>query len=251
MAEALLAVRGLEAGYNPSLPIVRGVSLDVFEGEIVSILGPNGAGKSTLIKAIAGLVRITSGRVLLEERDITGLDTHRLVRARVAYVPQTENVFARLSVEDNLALGALHSQEGFEDRRRRIFALFPDLERLRRLTAGKLSGGQRQMVALGRAMMANPRLLMLDEPSAGLSPRLTRLLLSQLARVRDAGMTIVMVEQNARAALSISDRAYVLVEGREEIRGDAKSLLGDPSLGDLYLGAPPRTEPSLLEGPRS
>ena len=120
MAEALLAVRGLEAGYNPSLPIVRGVSLEVHEGEIVSVLGPNGAGKSTLLKAIAGLVKVTSGRVLLAERDITGLDTHRLVRARVAYVPQTENVFARLSVDDNLTLGALHNQEGFEAQRRRV-----------------------------------------------------------------------------------------------------------------------------------
>ncbi|MCY4451120.1 MAG: ABC transporter ATP-binding protein [Immundisolibacterales bacterium] len=241
MAEALLAVHALEAGYNPSLPIVRGVSIEVREGEIVSVLGPNGAGKSTLLKAIAGLVRITAGRVLLDERDITGLDTHRLVRARVAYVPQTENVFARLSVEDNLALGALHNQDRFDTLRQRVVALFPDLERLRSLAAGKLSGGQRQMVALGRAMMADPRLLMLDEPSAGLSPRLTRQLLTQLTRVRDSGMTIVMVEQNARAALSISDRAYVLVDGREEIQGDAESLLGDPALGALYLGAAPGT----------
>jgi len=241
LAEALLAVHALEAGYNPSLPIVRGVSIEVREGEIVSVLGPNGAGKSTLLKAIAGLVRITAGRVLLDERDITGLDTHRLVRARVAYVPQTENVFARLSVEDNLALGALHNQDRFDTLRQRVVALFPDLERLRSLAAGKLSGGQRQMVALGRAMMADPRLLMLDEPSAGLSPRLTRQLLTQLTRVRDSGMTIVMVEQNARAALSISDRAYVLVDGREEIQGDAESLLGDPALGALYLGAAPGT----------
>ena len=243
MAEALLAVHALEAGYNPSLPIVRGVSIEVREGEIVSVLGPNGAGKSTLLKAIAGLVRITAGRVLLDERDITGLDTHRLVRARVAYVPQTGNVFARLSVEDNLALGALHNQDRFEALRQRVVALFPDLERLRSLAAGKLSGGQRQMVALGRAMMADPRLLMLDEPSAGLSPRLTRQLLTQLTRVRDSGMTIVMVEQNARAALSISDRAYVLVDGREEIQGDAESLLDDPALGALYLGAAPGTRP--------
>ena len=234
-------MHALEAGYNPSLPIVRGVSIEVREGEIVSVLGPNGAGKSTLLKAIAGLVRITAGRVLLDERDITGLDTHRLVRARVAYVPQTENVFARLSVEDNLALGALHNQDRFDTLRQRVVALFPDLERLRSLAAGKLSGGQRQMVALGRAMMADPRLLMLDEPSAGLSPRLTRQLLTQLTRVRDSGMTIVMVEQNARAALSISDRAYVLVDGREEIQGDAESLLGDPALGALYLGAAPGT----------
>ena len=236
MAEALLAVHALEAGYSPTLPIVRGVSLEVFEGEIVSVLGPNGAGKSTLLKAVAGLVAVSSGRVFLGGRDITGLDTHRLVRTRVAYVPQTENVFARLSVEDNLALGALYNRERFDEQRRRVFSLFPDLERLRRLAAGKLSGGQRQMVALGRAMMADPRLLMLDEPSAGLSPRLTRLLLSQLTRVRDAGATIVMVEQNARAALSISDRAYVLVEGRREIHGDAASLLRDPDLGALYLG---------------
>ena len=243
MADALLAVHALEAGYNPSLPIVHGVSLEVREGEIVCVLGPNGAGKSTLIKAIAGLVTVTSGQVHLGGRDITGLDTHRLVRERVAYVPQTENVFARLTVEDNLALGALHNQEGFEAQRQRVFALFPDLERMRGFAAGKLSGGQRQMVAVGRAMMGDPVLLMLDEPSAGLSPRLTRLLFAQLTRVRDAGMTIVMVEQNARAALSVSNRAYVLVDGRREIEGDAGTLLRDPALGALYLGAASRPDP--------
>ena len=162
MADPILSIQNVVAGYNPSLPILRDVSLDVFEGEIVTVLGPNGAGKSTLIKAIAGLVKISSGTVSLEGRDITGLATHQLIRERVAYVPQTENVFARLSVEENLALGTLHNPTQHAVQRRRVLDLFPDLERLAHLAAGKLSGGQRQMVAVGRALMAAPKLLMVD-----------------------------------------------------------------------------------------
>ena len=240
MAEPMLAVRDVEAGYNPTLPILHGISLEVFEGEIVTVLGPNGAGKSTLIKAIAGLLTVTRGSVMFGGRDITGLETHELIRKRVAYVPQSENVFARLSVEENLALGALHNQSQFTEQRRRVLDLFPDLERLGHLSAGKLSGGQRQMVAVGRALMADPKLLMLDEPSAGLSPKLAQVVFSQLIRVKQVGVTILMVEQNARAALKISDRGYVLAEGLEKVQGDARSLLDNPEVGELYLGAKSR-----------
>ncbi len=240
MADPILSIQNVEAGYNPSLPILRDVSLDVFEGEIVTVLGPNGAGKSTLIKAIAGLVKISSGTVSLEGRDITGLATHQLIRERVAYVPQTENVFARLSVEENLALGTLHNPTQHAVQRRRVLDLFPDLERLGHLAAGKLSGGQRQMVAVGRALMAAPKLLMVDEPSAGLSPKLAQVVFTQLVQVKETGVTILMVEQNARAALQISDRGYVMAEGQEKVHGPAASLLENPEVGALYLGAKSR-----------
>ncbi len=240
MAELVLKVSDVVAGYNPSLPILRGISLEVFKGEIVTVLGPNGAGKSTLIKAIAGLVRISEGKVAFGARDITGLATHELIRAGVAYVPQTENVFARLSVEENLSLGALHNRDQYETQRRRVLDLFPDLERLGHLAAGKLSGGQRQMVAVGRALMAAPQLLMVDEPSAGLSPKLAQVVFSQLVQVKKTGVTILMVEQNARAALQISDRGYVLAEGQERVHGAAESLLTNPEVGELYLGSKAR-----------
>ena len=236
----ILEVRDLVAGYAPTLPILQGVSLQVGEGEIVTVLGPNGAGKSTLIKAVVGLVRISAGTAVFDGRDITGLRTHELVRQGLAYVPQTGNVFARLSVEENLALGADFDRDAMAERRAGVIDLFPDLERLGHLAAGKLSGGQRQMVAVGRALMSQPKLLMLDEPSAGLSPKLAQIVFGQLRRIRDAGVTILIVEQNAKAALAVSDRGYVLAEGRERIHGSAAELLDSPEIGELYLGAKSR-----------
>ncbi len=233
---AVLDIQSIVAGYTPSLPILRGVSLTVQDGEIVTVLGPNGAGKSTLIKAVIGLVPIAEGRALFLDRDITGSPTHQLVREGIAYVPQTENVFARLSVDENLALGADFDRQEIAARRERVLALFPDLAGLGRRRAGRLSGGQRQMVAFGRALMSAPKLLMLDEPSAGLSPKLTQAVFGQLRRIRDAGITILIVEQNARAALQVSDRGYVLAEGREHMQGDAADLLDSPEIGALYLG---------------
>ena len=232
----LLEVSDVVAGYERRLPILQGASLHVRAGEIVSVLGPNGAGKSTLIKVIAGILKATSGSVRFGGKDMTGIETFQMVREGLAYVPQTENVFAKLSVEENLELGALVNRARFGALQARVFELFPDLERLRRLAAGKLSGGQRQMVAVGRALMAEPRLLMLDEPSAGLSPKLTAVVLGQLQRIRAAGITILMVEQNARAALKISDRGYIMADGRARIEGAAATLLDDKSVGELYLG---------------
>ena len=233
---AALTVTALEAGYEPGLPILRGASLNVAEGEIVAILGPNGAGKSTLIKAIAGLVPISAGRVRLGAQDITTVPAHLMVRHGLGFVPQTENVFAELSVEDNLDLAASILKPTRKARLPEIYALFPDLARQRRLMAGQLSGGQRQMLAVARALIVSPRVLMLDEPSAGLSPLLVSLVFEKLVAIRQSGVTIILVEQNARAALAIADQAVILVEGRERLVGPARDLASDPRVAALYLG---------------
>ena len=234
---AALEMQSIEGGYEPGLPILRGASVTVAPGEIVALLGPNGAGKSTLVKAAAGLVPIWSGRVLLGARDITRVPAHRMVHEGLGFVPQTENVFANLTVLENLQLAA-----ALIDRKRRrdlgeMFALFPDLDRQRKLSAGRLSGGQRQMLAVARALVAAPSVLMLDEPSAGLSPKLVGVVFERLKAVRDTGVTILLVEQNVKAALAIADRAVVLVEGRERLEGRAADLAEDPRMAGLYLGA--------------
>lgn len=234
---AALELHAIEGGYEPGLPILRGASLRVGQGEIVALLGPNGAGKSTLVKAAAGLVPIWAGRVMLAGRDVTGLPAHRMVHEGLGFVPQTENVFANLSVLENLQLAAALIAR---DRRRplaEMFALFPDLDRQRRLAAGRLSGGQRQMLAVARALVASPSVLMLDEPSAGLSPKLVGVVFERLKAVREAGVTILLVEQNVKAALAIADRGVVLVEGRERLEGPAAGLAADPRMAALYLGA--------------
>ena len=231
-----LSIEALEAGYEPGLPIVRGASLAVEPHEIVAVLGPNGAGKSTLIKAVAGLVPVTAGRVLLQGRDITGRPAHRLVHEGLGFVPQTENVFVNLSIEDNLDLAASIVRPPKKQRLAELYALFPDLARQRRLLAGRLSGGQRQMLAVARALVGAPKVLMLDEPSAGLSPKLVGLVFEKLLEVRRTGVTILLVEQNVKAALAIADRAAVLVEGVERIVGRAGDLANDPRVADLYLG---------------
>jgi len=233
---AALRVEALEAGYEPGLPIVRGASLTVAAGEIFAVLGPNGAGKSTLIKAVAGLVPVFAGRVALLGRDITGRAAHRLAHEGLGFVPQTENVFVNLTVADNLDLAASILKVPRRQRLDALYALFPDLARQRKLLAGRLSGGQRQMLAVARALVGAPKVLILDEPSAGLSPKLVRLVFEKLADVRTGGVTIVLVEQNVKAALAIADRAAVLVEGRERIVGTGRDLAGDPQVAALYLG---------------
>jgi branched-chain amino acid transport system ATP-binding protein len=232
-----LEARLLVAGYEPGLPIVRGASLAVGPGEVVAVLGPNGSGKSTLVKAIAGLVPLTAGTVRLFGRDVTGLPAHRLVREGLVFVPQTENVFARLAVWENLELAAAVLPG--PRRRARVeaqYALFPDLRRLRGLAAGRLSGGQRQMLAVARALVVEPRVLILDEPSAGLAPRLAAVVFDTLRAVRALGVTVVLVEQNARAAVALADRATVLVEGRDRLTRPAAGFLDDPEVTRLYLG---------------
>ncbi len=231
-----LRVEALEAGYEPGLPIVRGATLTVAPNEILAVLGPNGAGKSTLIKAIAGLVPITAGRVLLNEHEITGRAAHRMAHEGLGFVPQTENVFVNLSVEDNLDLAASILKVPKRQRLGDLYALFPDLARQRRLLAGQLSGGQRQMLAVARALVGTPKVLMLDEPSAGLSPKLVGIVFEKLSEVRATGVTIVLVEQNVKAALALADRAVILVEGRDRVVGRARDLAADPQVAALYLG---------------
>ena len=232
---SLLTVTQLEAGYEPGLSIVKGASIHADRGEIVVILGPNGAGKSSLIKAIAGLVPVTGGSVMLAGEDITAVPAHLKIRKGLAFVPQTENVFPLMSVEENLAVaaGVLRAPAAHIEE---MFALFPDLARQRRLAAGSLPGGQRQMLACARALILSPGVLMLDEPSACLSPKFVEQVFARLVEIRASGVTIVLVEQNARAALAIGDRAYVLVEGREAHEGPAKTLWDDPLIAELYLG---------------
>jgi branched-chain amino acid transport system ATP-binding protein len=233
----LLIVDKLVAGYEPGMPIVNGASLSVAAGEIVTILGPNGAGKSTLIKAIAGLTPISGGSVTFAGRDITHTPAHRLIAAGLAFTPQTENVFASLSVADNLRLAAGFLPRTLRaDRIAEAYETFPDLARQRALPAGRLSGGQRQMLAIARALLVAPKALMLDEPSAGLSPKLVEMVFAKLADIRQSGVAIVLVEQNTRAALALADRAHILVQGRNRHEGPARALMSDPLIAALYLG---------------
>ncbi len=231
-----LACTELEAGYEPDLPIVRGASITVQSGEIFAILGPNGAGKSTLVKAIAGLVPILGGRVLLGNEDITRLPAHLMLRRGLAFVPQTENIFANLTVEENIDLAASIMKVDKRQRTAEVYALFPDLARQKRLQGGRLSGGQRQMLACARALVTKPKVLMLDEPSAGLSPKLVGVVFDKLREIRLSGLTIVLVEQNVRAALDLADRATVLVEGRERITERSGHLKEDGAISSLYFG---------------
>jgi branched-chain amino acid transport system ATP-binding protein len=234
----MLSVEKLVAGYDPGLPIVRGASIEVGSGEIVVILGANGAGKSTLVKAVAGLVPKLAGRVTFAGVDVTARKAHELVRLGLAFVPQTENVFAGMTVDDNLKLAAAVLPQSLRHERiGAMLAFFPDLAARRGLAAGRLSGGQRQMLAVARALLVAPKMLMLDEPSAGLSPKLVEMLFGKLSEIRDGGVTVLLVEQNARAALSIADRAYVLAEGRNRHAGPAARLKDDPDLWRLYMGA--------------
>lgn len=234
---AVLETQALVAGYEPGLPIVRGASVHAERGELVAVLGPNGAGKSTLVKAIAGLVPVRSGAVLLEGQAITGLPAHRMVRSGVGFVPQTDNVFETMTVEEQLRLvAAAMPRKARRGAVAAAFALFPDLARYRSSRTGSLSGGQRQMVAILSALLPEPKILLLDEPSAGLSPKMVEAVLDKLREIRDRGVAIVMVEQNVRAALAVADRAYVMVEGAERHEGTAAELMSDPVVAELYLG---------------
>lgn len=231
-----LLVDNLVAGYVPGLPIVRDLSIHVGVGEIVTIIGPNGAGKSTLIKAIAGLVIVESGEIRLGGASLIGIRPDQLADYRVAYVPQTANIFQTLSVLQNLVLA---SQRYSGDRNARIeamFDLFPDLRERRPIRAGGLSGGQRQMLAIAMALVAEPTLILMDEPTAGLSPKIAQEVLKLIRTIAARGVSILLVEQNAKAALRISDRAYVLAEGRKQHHGVAADLLNDPLVGEIYLG---------------
>jgi ABC-type branched-subunit amino acid transport system ATPase component len=242
-AEPILVADGLVAGYVPEVDILRGADVRVGEGEVVTIVGPNGAGKSTLIKAIFGLLRPREGRVVLRGEDITGARPHRIARRGMGYVPQLANVFPNMTVEENLDLGAMAfpDVDGAE-RKAVLYELFPRLGERRRQLAGTLSGGERQMVAMGRALMPDPAVMLLDEPSAGLAPALVDAIFQKVADVNRAGVTIVMVEQNARRALAMSDRGYVLDVGTNRFEGRGRDLLDDPKVAELYLGGTARLD---------
>lgn len=232
----VLEARGIVAGYVPDLPIVRGASLHVEAGEVVTIIGPNGAGKSTLVKAIAGLVRVSAGSVRLRGRDITGMPTHELAAAGVGYVPQTGNVFTTLTIDENLRVGGYRLSPRPSGPVERVYALFPDLAARRTDTGRVLSGGQRQMLAIARALVIAPALLMLDEATAGLAPRAAAEVFARVRELAKEGVAVLMVEQNARAALEASDRGYVLGEGATRLSGPARQLLGDPAIAGIYFG---------------
>lgn len=240
MIEPVLAADDLQAGYERNTPIVRGVSFELGLGEILALLGPNGAGKSTLIRAVAGLVPKFGGEVRLLNMDISAAKPHELVRAGLGFVPQTENVFTKMSVADNLRLAAdILPKTERPSQIAAMYGLFPDLGRRPQLEAGRLSGGQRQMLAIARALIAKPKLLLLDEPSAGLSPKLVGELFVKLREIQAQGVTILLVEQNARAALSTADRAIILKEGRIVHEGTCAALASDRSIGQLFFGFVP------------
>jgi branched-chain amino acid transport system ATP-binding protein len=231
-----LQTDSLVAGYVRGLPVVHGVSLHVARGEIVAVIGPNGAGKSTVLKAIAGLIPTEGGRVRLDGRDVTALPAHEAVASGIGFVPQTGNVFTTLTVHENLKVGAHVIRGPLNARLERAYALFPPLAARRALRARALSGGERQMLAIARALMTDPTLLMLDEPTAGLAPRVVEDVFRRLRGLAEAGMAVLVVEQNARAALRVSDRGYVLAEGRNRHAGPARALLDDPAVAEAFLG---------------
>lgn len=233
--KSVLEVMHLSAGYGEVL-ILNDVCLQVAEGEMVAVIGPNGAGKSTLMKAIVGLVRSRSGRVLFMGEDIAGLPPEQVVARGICYVPQADNVFPSLTIQENLEMGAYLVRRGLQERLDRAFALFPELAARRRERAGRLSGGQRQMLALARAVVLEPRLLLLDEPSAGLAPRMVELVFAKVREINAAGVPVLMVEQNAREALKLAHRAYVLAMGQNRLEGPADELLTSEEVARVYLG---------------
>ena len=235
-AGALVIADDLVAGYLPGVNILTGCDFYAHEGEMVGIIGPNGAGKSTLLKALFGLVKISSGQVTLRGEEVTNLRADKLVKLGVGFVPQTNNVFPSLTIEENLQMGAYQEPDKVTERFDKVAELFPALGHRRRQRAGTLSGGERQMVAMGRALMMEPSVLLLDEPSAGLSPQLQDEVFVRVKAINASGVTVIMVEQNARRCLQIVDRGYVLDQGRNAYTGTGRELANDPKVIELYLG---------------
>ncbi len=236
VGEPLLAATDLVAGYLPGVNILNDCNLLVHPGELIGIIGPNGAGKSTLLKALFGLVNVRSGSVVLKGEDITNHRADSLVRRGVGFVPQTNNVFPSLSIEENLEMGLYQAPKRYAERFDFIADLFPVLGERRKQRAGSLSGGERQMVAMARALMMDPSVLLLDEPSAGLSPVRQDETFIRTRKINRAGVSVVIVEQNARRCLQICDRAYVLDQGSNAYSGPGRELMNDPKVIELYLG---------------
>lgn len=236
MIDRLIVVKELRAGYTKEVEILRGIDIELDDGELVTIIGPNGAGKSTLIKAIFGLLPPSNGSVLLRGQEVAGKKAHSMVALGVGYVPQVRNVFPTLTVDENLMMGAYLNRAGASDQRSKLFEWFPLLAERKNTRAGKLSGGQRQLVAIARALMADPSILLLDEPSAGLSPANVDEIFHRIHEIKDRGVSILMVEQNARRALAVSNRGYVLDQGTNAYTGSGRDLLHDSKVAELYLG---------------
>ncbi len=232
---ALLEASNIVAGYGET-EILHGVSISVNKGEIVTIIGPNGCGKSTLMKAIVGLVRVRTGAVRFRGVDISRLEPEQTVRSGLCYVPQSDNIFPSMTIRENLEMGAFVRRDDFRHRIDEMFELFPDLKRSARMKAGRLSGGQRQMLAIARALMLDPVLLLLDEPSAGLAPGLIHTVFERIRGINETGVSLLLVEQNARESLRMSDRGYVLSGGDNQIEDSGPALLNNPEVGRLYLG---------------
>ena len=234
-ATPALIAEGITSGYD-EVPIVQDVSIQVGQDEIVTIIGPNGAGKSTVLKALFGFLPVWQGRVSLAGDDVTGLAPELLVCRGIAFVPQTENIFPSLTIRENLTMGGITRADGVEERISWVFELFPVLAERPRERAGRLSGGQRQTLAIARALMLEPRILLLDEPSASLSPKMVETVLANVVEINRRGTAVLMVEQRARQALAISDRGYVLANGRNRLEGPASDLLASDEVRRLYLG---------------
>ncbi|MEA3345858.1 MAG: ABC transporter ATP-binding protein [Chloroflexota bacterium] len=232
---SLLEVGGVVSGYG-EMEILHDVSIQVEKGDIVSLIGPNGAGKSTLMKTIFGLLRAWKGYVRFAGEEITHLQPEQIVRRGLCYVPQVDNIFPSLTVRENMEMGAFIRDDNYQLRMDEIYELFPDLKDRRGTRAGKLSGGMRQMVALGRALMLDPQMMLLDEPSAGLAPLVVELIFERIRAINREGVTFLIVEQNALKVLENSDQGYVLVEGRNRLNGTGRELLEDKQIGELFLG---------------
>ena len=237
MSTNLLEVKNVHAGYVKDLNILQGINFKIAPGELVAVIGPNGAGKSTLAKTIFGLLTPQKGKIIFKGKNIAGLKSDKIVKQGMCYVPQITNVFASLSIEENLEMGAFIRNGSLDSLKQKIYTMFPKLGSRRRQKAGTLSGGERQMLAMGKALMLEPDLLLLDEPSAALSPILVNSVLEQVKAINQTGTAIVLVEQNAKKALAMADRGYVLENGRDRYEGRGIDLLEDPKVGALYLGA--------------
>ena len=231
----VLSIDNLSGGYGEA-DIIHGISLEINAGEIVVVIGPNGAGKSTAMKAVFGLLRLSGGSVHLADEEITNMDPAQVVDKGVCYVPQTNNVFPTLTVHENLEMGAYIRKDDFRSRLEEIYEMFPPLAEKKKQAAGELSGGQRQMVAMGKALMLEPTLLMLDEPTAGLSPLYRNEIFHIIRQINDSGVPILMVKQNAKQSLAVASRGYVLVDGQNRTTGKGTDLLNDPEIAKMFLG---------------
>jgi ABC-type branched-subunit amino acid transport system ATPase component len=232
----ILQAENITAGYTTEVNILYDVGLRLKSGQIVSVIGPNGAGKSTLLKTIFGILKPTNGKISLKDEDITGLKPDKVANRGISYVPQVDNVFPSLTIQENLEMGAFIRKDDYSQRLNEIFELFPILGDRRKQKAGQLSGGQRQMVAMGRALMLDPQVLLLDEPSAGLSPKLVDMIFEKIRDINKSGVSMIIVEQNAREALKMANHGYVLAMGRNVLDDTGEALLANEEVGRLYLG---------------